>query len=205
VVPAANISSTVFNLASVVVLSMGISVGIIMGQLQGAGTSREELWESKRKLTGMTVIAGIVFGGLLAAISGLFPMLYDATDSVRTLATRLICIAALMLPFRNKVATPPLRFTIILASPLVQSVAGIDKPSASAQDAQLAAGRVVWTIRTFLGPTTTKRCELRIWQHRTPMPQLPSPARGATGQPSLCGPWTDTARDAFAKHRSKGV
>ena len=99
VVPAANISSTVFNLASVVVLSMGISVGIIMGQLQGAGTSREELWESKRKLTGMTVIAGIVFGGLLAAISGLFPRFYNTSDEVRSLAAAMIFICGVFLPF----------------------------------------------------------------------------------------------------------
>lgn len=99
VVPAVNITSTIFNLSSVVVLSMGVAVGIIMGQLQGAGTSREKLWEANRRLTGMTVISGIVFGGILAAISGLFPQLYNTTDSVRNLSTAMILICGIFLPF----------------------------------------------------------------------------------------------------------
>ena len=99
VVPATNITSTIFNLSSVVVMSMGVAVGIIMGQLQGAGTSKEDLWNANRKLTAMTVGAGIVFGAVLAGISGLFPMLYNTTDSVRQLSTTMILICGIFLPF----------------------------------------------------------------------------------------------------------
>ena len=99
VVPATNITSTIFNLSSVVVMSMGVAVGIIMGQLQGAGTSKEDLWDANRKLTAMTVGAGIVFGAVLAGISGLFPMLYNTTDSVRQLSTTMILICGIFLPF----------------------------------------------------------------------------------------------------------
>ena len=98
VVPAVNITSTIFNLSSVVVMSMGVAVGIIMGQLQGASLSKEKLWDANRKLTGMTVTAGVVFGGLLAAISGLFPMIYNTTDSVRQLSTIMILICGIFLP-----------------------------------------------------------------------------------------------------------
>ena len=98
VVPAVNITSTIFNLSSVVVMSMGVAVGIIMGQLQGSGTSKENLWDANRKLTGMTITAGVVFGGLLAVISGLFPMLYNTTDSVRQLSTIMILICGIFLP-----------------------------------------------------------------------------------------------------------
>ena len=99
VVPAVNITSTIFNLSSVVVMSMGVAVGIIMGQLQGSGISREKLWSANRKLTGMTVIAGIVFGLLLASISGLFPKLYNTTDAVRQLSATMILICGIFLPF----------------------------------------------------------------------------------------------------------
>ncbi len=98
VVPAVNICSTIFNLSSVAVISMGSTVGILMGQLQGAGRSREALWDANRKLTAISIAAGVCFGGLLAAISGVFPMLYNTTHSIRTLSTRMILICAVSLP-----------------------------------------------------------------------------------------------------------
>lgn len=98
VVPAVNICSTIFSLSSVVVLSTGSAVSIIMGQLQGAGSSKETLWDANHKLTAIVIAAGIVFGSMLAAISGLFPQLYNTTDSVRTLSGQMILICAIGLP-----------------------------------------------------------------------------------------------------------
>jgi len=99
VVPAVNITSTIFNLSSVVVMSMGVAVGIIMGQLQGSGTSKEKLWEANHKLTGMTVTAGVVFGLVLAAIAKPFPMIYHTSDAVRNLSMIMILICGVFLPF----------------------------------------------------------------------------------------------------------
>lgn len=99
VVPAVNITSTIFNLSSVVVMSMGVAVGIIMGQLQGSGTSKERLWDANHKLTGMTVSAGVVFGLVLAAIAKPFPLIYNTTDSVRQLSSVMILICGIFLPF----------------------------------------------------------------------------------------------------------
>ncbi len=101
VVPAMNISSTLYNLGSVVYLSMGNAVGIIMGQMLGAGTQEQEIRDSNRKLIFVSVLSGVVFGGLMAASSGLFPMIYNTTDSVRSLATLLICISAAMMPLNS--------------------------------------------------------------------------------------------------------
>ena len=101
VVPAQNISSTLFQLSSVVFLSMGNAVGIIMGQMLGAGNTEEEVRDSNRKLLSLSVVSGLVFGGLMASVSGLFPQLYNTTDSVRQLATGLICISAIMMPFNS--------------------------------------------------------------------------------------------------------
>ena len=99
VVPAQNISSTLFQLSSVVFMSMGNAVGIIMGQMLGAGNSREQVLDTNRKLLTVSVLSGFVFGSLMACFSGVFPLLYNTTDSVRQLASWLICINAVMMPF----------------------------------------------------------------------------------------------------------
>ena len=101
VVPAQNISSTLFQLSSVVFLSMGNAVGILMGQMLGAGNTEAEVREANRKLLAVSVASGILFGGLMASVSGLFPLLYNTTQQVRHLATCLICISAVMMPFNS--------------------------------------------------------------------------------------------------------
>ena len=101
VVPAMNISTTLFNLASVVFLSMGNSVGIIMGQMLGADRPVPEVRDHNRKLVAVSVASGVLFGGLMAALSGLFPLLYNTTDTVRSLATQLILVSAVMMPFTS--------------------------------------------------------------------------------------------------------
>jgi Na+-driven multidrug efflux pump len=99
VVAAQNISSTLYNLASVVFLSMGNAVGIIIGQMLGAGRPEAEVRDTDRKLIATSVVSCLVFAMLMASLSGLFPQIYNTTDSVRHLATWLICISAMMMPF----------------------------------------------------------------------------------------------------------
>jgi Na+-driven multidrug efflux pump len=101
VVPALNITSTLFNLASVVFLSMGNAVGIIMGQMLGAGNSVPQVRDANRKLIFISVVAGGFFGSLMACASGVFPDIYNTTDSVRHIATQLICVSAFMMPFNS--------------------------------------------------------------------------------------------------------
>ena len=101
VVPAMNISSTIYNLASVSYLAMGNAVGIIMGQMLGANRMEAEVRDANRKLIAVSVTSGVLFGGLMAAVSGLFPMIYNTTDAVRALATKLICVSAAMMPFNS--------------------------------------------------------------------------------------------------------
>lgn len=99
VVPALNISSTIYNLSSVVFLALGNAVGIIIGQMLGAGKTEEEVRDADRRLIVVSVFSCLVFGGLMASISGVFPLLYNTTDSVRSLATKLILICAVAMPF----------------------------------------------------------------------------------------------------------
>ena len=101
VVPAMNISSTISNLSSVVFLSMGNAVGIIMGQLLGAGTREAEVKDQNRKLIAVSVASGVVFGGIMALFSGVFPGIYKTTAEVRELAAMLILIGAVLMPFHS--------------------------------------------------------------------------------------------------------
>jgi Na+-driven multidrug efflux pump len=78
---------------------MGNAVGIIMGQMLGAGNSESQLRDTNRKLIATSMTAGVVFGGLMILFSGLFPRMYNTTEAVRILAAQLICISAVMMPF----------------------------------------------------------------------------------------------------------
>ena len=99
VVAALNINSAIYNLSSVVYMAMGNAVGIIIGQMLGAGKSEAEVRDTDRKLIVTSVLSCLVFGLLMVAVSGLFPQIYNTSDQVRHLATRLIWISALFMPF----------------------------------------------------------------------------------------------------------
>ena len=101
VVPAQNISSTLFQLSSVVFLSMGNAVGIIMGQMLGAGSTEPTIRDTNRKLLALSVVSGVVFGCLMASVSETFPRIYNTTEAVQQLAMWLICINAFMMPFNS--------------------------------------------------------------------------------------------------------
>lgn len=100
VVPALNISNTINNLASVVFLAFGATVGIIMGQMLGANRPTEEIRDYNRKLIALGVASGTFFGLLMASVSGVFPLLYNTEGGVRQLATSLILIASAMMPLQ---------------------------------------------------------------------------------------------------------
>ena len=99
VVPAMNIAATINNLSSVVYMSIGNAIGILMGQILGCGTEEHEVRTTNRKLIFMGVTAGAIFGIILFSISGLFPMAFNTTEAVRSLAATLICIGAVLMPF----------------------------------------------------------------------------------------------------------
>ena len=101
VVPAMNIAATLGNLAGVVYQSLGVSVGILMGQMLGARHSEEAVRDTNRKLIAFSVTSGTCFGLLMALGSGAFPSIYNTTESVRNLARDLILISALVMPFQS--------------------------------------------------------------------------------------------------------
>lgn len=99
VVPAVNITNTLYNVGSVVYQSMGIAVGIIMGQMLGACATREAVQDKNRKLLFTSICCGLVFGVLMAMAAMPFPKIYNTTANVQELAAVMILLSSIMLPF----------------------------------------------------------------------------------------------------------
>ncbi len=98
-----NISSVLLNIFNVSFLAVGNAIGIIIGQLLGAGKV-EEAVESDRKLIVFSVFVGTTAAVLMALVSPFFPHLYNTTEGVRKIATELILAEAVCLPlfaFKN--------------------------------------------------------------------------------------------------------
>ena len=101
VVAAMNINNAIWNLFSVCFLTMGSVVGILMGQLLGRHCSKEEARDQNRKLVVFSILVSLAFGGVLAAFAGLFPKIYNTTEEIRAMATAMILINALYMPFNT--------------------------------------------------------------------------------------------------------
>lgn len=100
VVPALSIAITITNLTAVVFRSLGNTVGILMGQMMGAGRSKEEIRDHNNKMTALCVACGVVFGIFTILISRWFPSIYNTTDSVRSLATFMIVVWSAFMPLQ---------------------------------------------------------------------------------------------------------
>ncbi len=98
VVAAQNISSTITNLFNVVYMALGISVSIIVGNLLGGG-KLDEAKDAARKMMAFSIAAAVGMGLLLIVVSPFFPMIYMTTAEVRGLATYMIIVYAVTMPF----------------------------------------------------------------------------------------------------------
>ncbi len=97
VVAASNISQTFMNVFSVGFISLGVAIGIILGQMLGAGET-EEARDSSKKLIAFSVVTSAVIGAIFALTAKFIPLLYNTTPEVRSLATKLMLITALIMP-----------------------------------------------------------------------------------------------------------
>lgn len=93
IVAAYNISSTITNLFNMAFLSLGSSLGIIVGKLLGAG-KYEEAIDTDRKLIAFSMFVSVIMGSALFIASGYFPALYNTTDDVKEIATYFIRVCA---------------------------------------------------------------------------------------------------------------
>ena len=100
-----NISSVLLNIFNVSFLAVGNAIGIIIGQLLGAGKV-EEAVDTDRKLIVFSVTVGTLSALLMCAVSPFFPQLYNTTEGARRVAMELIIAEAVCLPlFAYKNAT----------------------------------------------------------------------------------------------------
>ena len=97
VVAGINISSTISMLFNIVFMSLGASIGIVVGNLLGAG-EMEKAKDTNTKLTAFSILCCFAIGGLLAATAGVYPRLYNTTEEVRHIASRLILITSVIMP-----------------------------------------------------------------------------------------------------------
>lgn len=98
VVAAQNIASTLSNLFSVVYMAMSSAIAIMMGGLLGAGRI-EEARDKNRKLIAFAMLCSIGVSILLLASAPVFPLLYNTSDGARTIATYMIFVIAVTMPF----------------------------------------------------------------------------------------------------------
>ena len=97
VVSAVNIAYTIGNVCSVAFIAMGAAIGIIVGQHLGAGRI-EEAKAADRRLIVFTELVCLLFGGTMAAVSGVFPRFYNTEPEIRSLASSFILINAALMP-----------------------------------------------------------------------------------------------------------
>ena len=98
VVAAQTINTTIWNLMSVIYMAVGCSIAIIVGNLLGAGKI-EEAEDAAVKMRGFCVAVGAVIGAIMGALSSVFPLFFDASESVASIATFMLIVSGVGMPF----------------------------------------------------------------------------------------------------------
>ena len=101
VVAAFNIATTISQVSNVVFLSLGNAVGILMGQMLGAGVPEDTIRRDNKQMIRLCVAVCFAVGALTMVLAPVFAGLYNTTDTVRSIAVGLICLTALMMPVNS--------------------------------------------------------------------------------------------------------
>lgn len=96
-VAAINIANTVNNLFSIGLIAMGSAVGIIVGQLLGAG-KMEEARDTDTKLIAFSILSCMGIAIIMFAFAPIFPRLYNTSEAVRNQATAFMMMQAVFMP-----------------------------------------------------------------------------------------------------------
>ncbi len=97
-VAAGNIQQTFWNVFSIAYMAVGAAIGIILGQMLGAN----ELGDAKSaafKMIAFSFMIALVIGIVYIFAAEFIPLAYNTDDEIRYLATRLMQITAIAMPF----------------------------------------------------------------------------------------------------------
>lgn len=97
VVAGYSISSTVMNLANIAFISLGSSIGIIIGKQLGANQF-EKAYDTDRKLITFSVLISLFIGVTVFFIGDKIPMLYNVSDEAKEFASYFIKVCACFIP-----------------------------------------------------------------------------------------------------------
>lgn len=100
VVAGYSISSTVMNLANIAFISLGSSIGIIIGKQLGANQFREAV-DADRKLIAFSAFLSAVIGIFVFLIGDKIPLLYNTTEESKELAGYFIKVCSLFIPVHS--------------------------------------------------------------------------------------------------------
>ena len=109
VVAATNINATIYNVFNIAFVAFGDATAILVGQHLGAGRMKEAK-DTSVKIIAFTVCSCIIVGALIFITAGLYPMLYNTTDEVKSIAESFIRVTGMILPLHG--ACHCLYFTI---------------------------------------------------------------------------------------------
>lgn len=96
-VAALNIQTTIYNVLNISYAALGNSIAIIVGNLLGAG-KMDEAKDADRKLLVFSALAGAAMGLLQLGAAPIFPLVYNTTEAVRSLATYMMIVSAISMP-----------------------------------------------------------------------------------------------------------
>lgn len=98
VVAAINIVSTLTNVFNVSFIAFGHATGIILSQMLGAGEEKQAKFAAPKLFT-FSMVSVIFIAVVMASFSGIFPKIYNTEEDVRSLATTLIMVSSVFMPF----------------------------------------------------------------------------------------------------------
>ena len=100
VVAGYSISSTVMNLANIAFISLGSSIGIIIGKQLGANQFKEAV-DTDRKLIAFSAFLSAVIGIFVFLIGDKIPLLYNTTEESKELAGYFIKVCSIFIPVHS--------------------------------------------------------------------------------------------------------
>lgn len=97
-VAASNISQTFWNVFSIAHMAVGAAIAIIIGQLLGANELKKAKTESGKLIFASFIIA-VTFSLVYIICAEFIPLAYNTANEIRSLATTLMQITAITMPF----------------------------------------------------------------------------------------------------------